>query len=115
MNEPTSPPVRHSSTVKVSRDGQVVATAEVTTDPDGTARVALQTPHDAPPAIRRDLVDEVMDSPDVRGSENVHVVVPLGDSESITRLQDRTTGFNARAAGASSVIEAEVARPEDDR
>lgn len=111
MTEHT-PPVgrspRSSSSVTVSRDGRVVATADVATGPDGTARIALLTGHDQAAAVRSDLVDLVMDSPEVRGSESVHVVVPLGDSASISRLQDRTTGFDAHAAGASAVIEAEV-------
>jgi len=39
------------------------------------------------------------------------VVVPLGDTESISRLQERTSNVTARAAGASSVIEADVVHP----
>ena len=54
----------------------------------------------------------MLDHPDVQASDNVHVVVPIGDGESITRLQDRTTNFSARAAGASSVIDAEVTHPD---
>lgn len=103
--------------VEVRHEGRVVAAADVTTPPEphGTASVALTARHgEAPPAARSELVDQVMDHPGVRQSDSVHVVVPIGDGESITRLQDHTTNFTARAAGASSVIEAEVAHPASD-
>ena len=102
--------------VKVQREGKVVATAEVVTPPEphGTASVSLTARHgEAPHTARAELVDQVMDHPGVRESHKVHVVVPLGDGESITRLQEHTTNFTARAAGASSVIDAEVPRPSD--
>ena len=100
--------------VEVRHEGRVVAEADVTAtlEPHGTASVAMSARHgDAPPQARSDLVDQVMDHPGVRSSDNVHVVVPIGDGESITRLQEHTTNFTARAAGASSVIDADVAEP----
>ena len=104
-----------SDSVKVRRDGHVVAEASISTRPEAEvpANVALTAQRDAVPAgARGELVDQVLDHPDVQGSDNVHVVLPLGDSESIGRLQARTTNFSARAAGASSVVEAEVVRPD---
>ena len=101
------------ATVKVRRDGRVVATAAITTQdgPHGTARVFLGTPHtDAARQARGELVDEVLDHPGVRDSDRVRVVLPLGDSEAVGRLQERTTNLDARAAGASSIVEAEVPR-----
>ena len=41
-------------------------------------------------------------------SDTVHVVLPLGDAASISRLQERTTDFTARAAGSSSIVDAGV-------
>jgi hypothetical protein len=117
MSDPSPGPGARAQkeSVTVRHDGHVVAAAEVTTPPEphGTASVALTTPHEAPSDARSELVDQVLDHPGVRQSDNVHVVVPLGDGASITRLQERTTNFTARAAGASSVVEAEVARPSD--
>lgn len=103
-----------SESVTVRRDGHVVAEATISTVPaaEEPAKVALVADRDAAPAgARGELVDQVLDHPEVQSSGNVHVVVPLGDSESIGRLQERTTNFTARAAGASSVVEAEVPRP----
>lgn len=106
---PSRSPKRES--VKVSREGHVVAAAEISSPPapEDPTTVALSAVRDmAPPGARSELVDQVLDHPDVRDSDSVRVVVPLGDSESIGRLQERTTNTTARAAGASSVIEADV-------
>lgn len=104
-----------NETVRVRHDGQVAA-ADISTSArsDGTASVALRGAHDLPPGARSELVDRVMEHPTVRSSDKVRVVVPLGDSESISRLQEHTTNADAHAAGASSVIEAEVAAPASD-
>jgi len=106
-------PEIHES-VKVRRDGHVVATAAISTtaEPQDPAKVALSARRDVtPPGARGELVDQVLEHPDVAASDTVRVVVPLGDTESISRLQERTTNVNARAAGASSVIEADVVHP----
>ncbi|HEY0239065.1 MAG TPA: hypothetical protein VGC37_10475 [Friedmanniella sp.] len=111
-SEPT--PTTSDSSVRVHHDGHVVAHADITTSdaPHSTARVTLDTPHrDAPSAARGELVDRVLDHPGVRSSDAVHVVAPLGDSEAMARLQERATNVNARAAGASSIIEADVPKP----
>lgn len=100
--------------VEVSRDGQVVASADISTTaaPQDPAKVALSARRDVtPPGARGELVDQVLEHPDVAAGDSVHVVVPLGDTESISRLQERTTNVNARAAGASSVIDADVVHP----
>lgn len=111
---PPHEPLHTKDSVDVRREGRVVASADVTTTPEphGTASVALTARHgEAPPHARSELVDQVMDHPGVRGSDNVHVVVPIGDSESIAALQEQTDNFTARAAGASSIIDADVPQP----
>lgn len=111
---PAGPPTTTTSeTVKVEHDGQVGA-ADISTTPDGVTSVALRAPHELPPEGRGELVDRVMEHPAVQGSDSVHLVVPIGDSASITRLQEHATNVTARAAGASSIIEAEVAHPSSD-
>ena len=108
-------PATQESSVRVRRDGHVVATADVTTTvaPLGTAKVSLDTPHaDAPSEARTELVDQVLDHPEVRDSADVRVVAPLGDSAALGRLQERTTNYHAHAAGASSIAEADVLQPD---
>ncbi|MGI3782255.1 MAG: hypothetical protein ACRYG2_15955 [Janthinobacterium lividum] len=109
------PTAATNETVKVKHDGEV-GTADISTssEADGVASVALRAPRDLSAEARSELVDRVMEHPAVQSSDTVHVVVPIGDSASITRLQEHTTNVNARAAGASSIIEAEVVRPAPD-
>ncbi len=100
--------------LEVSHEGRTVAAADITTSsaPHGVATVVLRSSHDdLATDARAELVDQVMGHPGVRNSDTVHVVVPMGDSESISRLQDHTANFTARAAGSSSVVEAEVVHP----
>ena len=78
------------------RDGdQIVAAAEVTTarGPEGTARTSLHaTSPDVPAGHRANLVDAVMDSPEVQASTRLEATIPLGDSELLERLRQRTHG-----------------------
>jgi hypothetical protein len=99
------------SHLQVSDGGRVAATATVESpaDPHGTATVSLHSQRDVvAPHARTELVDQVLDQPGVRRADHVHVVVAVGDAESIGRLQQRTAGYHARAAGSSSVIDAEI-------
>ncbi|SEQ69353.1 hypothetical protein [Microlunatus flavus] len=102
--------------LEARHEGRLVASADVSgsTEPHGTAQVALHRHHpDAPAEVRGDLVDQVMDTRVVSSSDAVHVVLPLGDSASITRLQERTEDFTARPAGTSAVVDAAVPPPAD--
>lgn len=105
------PPVAPRSSRVEVRDQGGTASADVTTpdEPHSTATVAFRSrPGDVAPEARRELVDKVLAQPEVQGSDAVHVVLPLGDGATIGRLHERTTNVDARAAGASTVIDAEV-------
>jgi hypothetical protein len=117
-NQQNSTQPVETAKLEARHEGHVVATAavECSPEPHGTAKIALERHADDIPAeVESELVDRVLDSPGVSNSDGVHVVLPLGDAASITRLQDRTTGFSARAAGASSVIDAEIPAPGAER
>jgi hypothetical protein len=66
--------------VEIRMGGQVVAAAEVTLPVAGTARTSLRAAagHVAP-GRRSDLVDAVMDLPEVQASHRLEATVPLGD------------------------------------
>jgi hypothetical protein len=102
--------------VQLRHDGHVVAAADISAsaNPHGTASVALRAPHELSSEAREELVDQVMEHPAVQGCDTVHVVVPLGDGASISRLHEHTTNANAHAAGASSIIDADVTHPAAD-
>jgi hypothetical protein len=97
--------------VEISDDDRTVATAEVTTSEGsgGTARVSLRAePGHITPGRRADLVDAVLDLPEVRESARVEAGFRLGDSESLHRLQERCEDVSARQAGWSALVDANL-------
>lgn len=103
----TNPEAPHHVEV---RDGdRTVATAEVTIvkGAAGTARTSLYaTPGHVRPGCRRNLVDAVMDLPEVRASTRLEATIPLGDAELLERLRERTEGAVTRAAGSTTLLDA---------
>jgi hypothetical protein len=106
MSDPRTP-----RRVEVRRDDQTVAAAEVTAPPPGgqTARAALHpaSGHSAP-GSRADLVDAVLDLPEVQASERLEATVPLGDGESLQRLRERTDAAQTRPAGSTALVDAKI-------
>ena len=104
MTLPDTP--RH---VELRDNGQVVAAAEVTMPAEGTARTSLYAAsgHVAP-GWRRDLVDAVMDLPEVRASTRLEATIPLGDGELLGRLRERTRDARTRPAGSTVLIDANI-------
>jgi hypothetical protein len=97
------------------RDGdRTVAAAEVTTacGPEGTARTSLRAiaGHLAP-GWRANLVDTIMDLPEVRASRRLEATVPLGDGEFLQRLRERTTDAVTRPAGSTVLFDATIPSP----
>jgi len=106
MTDPGTP--RH---VEIKDGEDTVAAAEVTTSPEpgGTAQASLHAaPGHIAPGSRASLVDAVMDLPEVQASEHLQATVPLGDSESLERLRERTDDTTTRAAGSSALLDANI-------
>jgi hypothetical protein len=102
----------HTSRHIEIKDGdQTVAAAEVTTSREAgrTARASLHAAsgHIAP-GSRASLVDAVMDLPEVQRSARLNAVVPLGDTESLWRLRERTDDPVTRAAGSTALVDANI-------
>ena len=95
--------------LEIKHEGQVVAAAEVTMPAAGTARTSLRAAagHVAP-GWRAELVDAVMDLPEVQASHRLEATVPLGDSEFLERLRVWTTGVVTRAAGSTLLLDATI-------
>jgi hypothetical protein len=91
--------------------GDVVAEAEVTTarGAEGTVRASMHA-KDAyvRPGYRASLVDAVMDLPEVQASDHMEAAIPYGDGESLGRLRERTQDPQARAAGATTLVDADI-------
>ena len=96
-------------------DDHTAAVAEVTTasGPDGTVRTSMYAKDEhVRPGDRAALVDEVMGLPEVKASNRVEATVPFGDAESVERLKERTDDATLRAAGSTTLLDANV--PPDD-
>jgi|SRR5271165_140528 len=88
--------------VEVSDGDRTVAAAEVTISggPGGTARASFRAePGHIPPGRRARLAGAVLDLPQVRESTRLEAAFPLGDSETLRRLQDRCMHVRTRPAG----------------
>jgi hypothetical protein len=106
-------PARH---VEVKDGDQIVAAAEVTTarGPEGTARTSLHAKSpDVSVGHRANLVDAVMDTPEVQASSRLEATIPLGDGELLERLRQRTTDAITRPAGSTTLLDANI--PEGER
>ena len=96
-----------------NEEENVIAVAEVTTEagPEGTVRTSMYAKSEhVRPGDRTNLVDTVMDLPEVQASDRVEATVPFGDAESVERLRERTADAVLRAAGASTLLDANVPR-----
>ena len=97
--------------VEIKQDEQTVAAAQVTASRQagGTVRASLHAAsgHVAPGSRAR-LVDAVMDLPEVRASGRLRATVPLGDTESLWRLRERTKNADTRPAGSTALVDAQI-------
>jgi hypothetical protein len=109
----TVPPARQElhRHVEISDDEHTVAAAEVTSQgPGGTAWASLRAESGhITPGRRASLVDAVLDLPEVQESARLKVVFPLGDGETLQRLQERCPDVRTHPAGASAITEANLA------
>jgi hypothetical protein len=111
----TNPETSHHVTVINDKD-QTAAVAEVSTDtgPEGTVRTSMYAKSEhVRPGDRSQLVDAVMDLPEVQASDRLEATVPFGDTESVERLRERTDDAELRVAGATTLLDANVPHPRD--
>jgi hypothetical protein len=97
--------------VEVKAGEQTVAAAEVTSceQAGGTVRTSLYpSSGHIPPGSRAGLVDSVLDLPEVRVGARLEATVPLGDTEALQRLRERTRDAVTRPAGATALVDAVI-------
>ena len=97
--------------VEIKDGEQTVAAAEVTASRQagGTVRASLHAaPGHVAPGTRARLVDAVLDLPEVRASGRLRATVPLGDTESLWRLRERTEDADTRPAGSTALVDADI-------
>jgi hypothetical protein len=106
MTSPDTP--RH---IEIKDGDQTVAAAEVMTPrgASGTARASLHAASGhVTPGRRANLVDAVMDLPEVQASARLEATIPLGDGESLERLRERTADTVTRPAGSTALVDADI-------
>ena len=97
--------------IEINDGDQMVAAAEVTTSSGagGTARASLHAASGhVTPGRRANVVDAVMDMPEVQASARMEAAIPLGDGESLERLRERTEDAVARPAGSTALVDADI-------
>jgi hypothetical protein len=96
--------------IQVKSGDETVAEAEIwAAQESGTAHASLRAePGHIPPGSRASLVDAVMDLPEVQGSAQLKAAVPLGDSESLERLRERTEDLTSRPAGSTALVHGKI-------
>ena len=102
--------------LEISDGDRMVTSAEVTTSQDAerTARAILHAEAGHIPAgSRADLVDAVLDLPEVRDSDHLQASVALGDCESLHKLQERCDEVTTRSAGSTALIDAQLPGTDD--
>jgi hypothetical protein len=102
--------------VEIKDGDQTVATAEVSQRPGGTTRASLHAAsgHVAP-GRRAELVDAVVDLPEVQASDRLEATIPLGDGETLDRLRERTDETTSRPAGSTALVDASLPGDQDRR
>lgn len=99
-------------------DGQgMVASADVTIsqESDRTARVSLRAvAGHLTPGVRAQLVDAVLDLPELRDGTHLQAAFPLGDSETLFRLRERCANVTTHPAGSTVLLEAIITGKDDD-
>jgi hypothetical protein len=92
--------------VEIKDGDETVAAAEVSQQPDGTARASLHAASGhVPPGRRAALVDAVVDLPEVQESSRLQATIPLGDTETLDRLRERTEDTSTRPAGSTALVD----------
>jgi len=106
MTDPDTP--RH---IEIRDGNHTIAAAEVMTRQEAarTARVWLHAASGhVTPGRRASLVDAVMDLPEVQASARLEATVPLGDTELLERLRQRTHNAVTRPAGCTALVDADI-------
>ena len=98
------------SVVRVQADGRVLAEADIrrTGEPGVVASAMHVESGHLPLGTGTRLVDAVLAHPDVDGAQRLVATMPLNDTEMLDRVRQRSDEVEARAAGATKIVEARL-------
>ena len=97
-------------TILIEEEGRTLASAEVRPAGEpGTVRSELhvESGH-LPGGTRTRLVDAVLEHPQVDEADRLLATMPVGDTEMLHRVRQRCDDVEARAAGATTLVEARL-------
>jgi hypothetical protein len=97
-------------TILIEADGHLLACAEIYhTDVPGLvhSEMHVESGH-LPGGTRARLVDAVLDSPEMDRAERLLATMPIGDVEMLERVRQRCDDVEARAAGATKLVDARL-------
>jgi hypothetical protein len=96
--------------IVIAEGGRALASAEI--HPTGEPGVVHSELHvesgHLPGGTRTRLVDAVLGHPQVDAAEHLLATMPLGDTEMLDRVRERCDDVEARAAGATKLVEARL-------
>src|SRR5215203_1104870 len=87
--------------ITINDDGRLLAEAVVQSHPDLVdAQLRVEAGH-IPPGARSQLVDAVLDLPNVPSGTPLEITLPTGDAEMLDQIRNRCHNINTRVAGVS--------------
>ena len=105
---------RHTHQYVRAGHGDLAVFAELITSVDAHdgARIVVhaKSGHVAP-GIRGELIDAVLDLSAIHSNGDLAATVPLGDAESLLRLQERCVDLTVHAAGSTAIVDARLGLP----
>jgi hypothetical protein len=111
----TDPDMHHHVEIKEGDDTVAAADVTIPAETEGTVQASLHSsPGHVTPGHRASLVDAVMDLPEVKESSRLEAALPLGDTETLGRLRERSENATTRPAGSSSLVDADIPAPAGD-
>lgn len=107
-----TPAVHHQIEIIDGDRAVAFAKIDVPTDCNEPAQVVFRAESGhIPTGSRARLVDAVLDLPEVQDNGRLTATVPFGDAESVHRLQERAGGMTMTSAGATVLVEVQLAPP----
>ena len=97
-------------TVRIEADGHTLAEADIElTEQPGVVHTDLHLESGPLPGdTGARLVDAVLEDPEVSGAEHLVATMPMGDTQMLDRVRQRTSDVEIRPAGATKIVDARL-------
>lgn len=101
-------------TILIQADGRTLASAEIhaTAEPGVVHSDLHVASGQLPGGTRSRLVDAVLAAPEVEQADRLLATMPLGDTEMVDRVRERSADVELRAAGATKLADVRLPHEE---